>query len=391
MKYSRTYACGHDGIAYVVGPCKDRPWKIERIFSGLCPECYKVKREKEIMEAQRVAAEKTKEYEFLELTGTEKQILWANQIRINFSETLDTSIDFIVSNYRYLDDLLVIIKEKKIKKTAISDYVRDLLNYLVENKLSASFWINNRSELKPSTIDNIVMRYYKEYDMFVDKDNDIENEIILESTVSPEFINHTGVVKIKGDDTIIKAYYEKNNEFIEIVKSLGYKWEGVWNRKLNEFTGSFSDRAAELANILLLNGFTVSLLDKTALDKAVSGTYKQECTRWISLKEGKLSVWFKGKNDRLYKLVSKIPTARWDYSSRSTLIDIAHYIEVSELAEIEGFQFSANAQRAKSNYAESMESLTKVFPVVNECVRSNNGFTKILETPNTIIEDLSDE
>lgn len=39
--YHGTYSCGHEGRINLIGPTKDREWKKEREFSGLCPECYK--------------------------------------------------------------------------------------------------------------------------------------------------------------------------------------------------------------------------------------------------------------------------------------------------------------------------------------------------------------
>ena len=62
MKYSGTYFCGHDGTIDIWGPSKDRKWRIEKAFSGLCPECYEKKlkkdREKDLSEARQRAEQR---------------------------------------------------------------------------------------------------------------------------------------------------------------------------------------------------------------------------------------------------------------------------------------------------------------------------------------------
>ena len=60
-KYSGIYSCGHEGFVNITGPIKDREWKRERIFSNMCPECYKECIRKQREEANKKASEQTKE------------------------------------------------------------------------------------------------------------------------------------------------------------------------------------------------------------------------------------------------------------------------------------------------------------------------------------------
>lgn len=39
--YYRTYACGHEGRENVTGKTEERMYRVEKLFSGLCPECRK--------------------------------------------------------------------------------------------------------------------------------------------------------------------------------------------------------------------------------------------------------------------------------------------------------------------------------------------------------------
>ena len=45
--YYRTYACGHEGRENVTGKTEERMYRVEKLFSGLCPECRKRQQEEE--------------------------------------------------------------------------------------------------------------------------------------------------------------------------------------------------------------------------------------------------------------------------------------------------------------------------------------------------------
>ena len=83
-KYEGTYACGHDGVVNVIGKMRDRQRKIDYAFSHLCPQCAKKEREKQIAEENKNSEVLSKEYGFPELAGSEKQVAWANTIRLDF-------------------------------------------------------------------------------------------------------------------------------------------------------------------------------------------------------------------------------------------------------------------------------------------------------------------
>lgn len=78
-KYDVTYSCGHTATIQFYGPSAERERKIawmER--EGLCPECY---REWQRDENARKAKEALEDIILPELTGTEKQIEYANDKR----------------------------------------------------------------------------------------------------------------------------------------------------------------------------------------------------------------------------------------------------------------------------------------------------------------------
>lgn len=82
MKYDVTFSCGHTATIELFGPGKERERKISWYEThGECPECYKARKqaEREAIDAQ--AAQESKEKQWPELSGTPKQVAWANAIR----------------------------------------------------------------------------------------------------------------------------------------------------------------------------------------------------------------------------------------------------------------------------------------------------------------------
>ncbi len=76
-----TYACGHVCQEQLYGKIKKRDWYIEKALERDCPTCWKKK--------QTEAAKKEAEKEGLpKLEGTEKQIAWAETIRIKMLDEM---------------------------------------------------------------------------------------------------------------------------------------------------------------------------------------------------------------------------------------------------------------------------------------------------------------
>ncbi len=123
------YACGHPGRVQIYGPVKDRDWKEKKEFSKLCPECWK----KKLAEENQKAVETAKEMGLPELKGTEKQVAWANSIRLNvIGELYQERLDYMLHEYKpeY---------HEKIRKG-----MKQVRNYIIKNKTDASYFIDRR-------------------------------------------------------------------------------------------------------------------------------------------------------------------------------------------------------------------------------------------------------
>lgn len=123
--YCGTYRCGCEGRVNITGRMKDRQWKVDRAFSKLCIKCYYKRRNEEIEKANYEAAKKAEEMNLPELIGSEKQIIWANTIRVQIFDILDKMLEKLEVN----------------KKMYIADCI-------IQQYTEAKFWINNRTHLQ---------------------------------------------------------------------------------------------------------------------------------------------------------------------------------------------------------------------------------------------------
>jgi hypothetical protein len=122
--YYGTYSCGHEGRVNIVGPTKDRQWKADRHFEGLCPECWEAKKKADREAANVEAAAKAKEMELPELEGSEKQIAWANTIRVQIIDAIE--------------------EFKNRDGTTVTDAFHKTVDYVIIHRVKASWWIEKR-------------------------------------------------------------------------------------------------------------------------------------------------------------------------------------------------------------------------------------------------------
>lgn len=385
--YYGTYSCGHEGRVDIGGPTKDRQRKADWKFSGLCPECYKKHLEEEKERQNQEAAEKSAEMELPELTGTEKQIAWANTIRVKKVSTVNAVIEKISKEMekRGVD----VIPGKNVGIKEISEAV----DYFVCGHTDAKWWIEHRDDAV--NLKEICKEHKKHLEDTANKD--VLEEIEKEEgalTVSPDTDSKMdGVVKIKYEDSMLSAEYIKNDDFMQIVKGLGYKWNGtVWVKSITEYTGDIYDRAAELGNKLLLSGFTVQFPSAESKEMAISGAYQPENDRWVkyNTKTGQLAlVWVKRSNT-LYENAKKLPGARW--KDGSMRVNVEFYKEVEDFAETMGFTISKKAREEIEKYKrkESGYDTANVNAPDTEKVSDEERIAKSLKSDGTIIEDLLD-
>lgn len=410
--YYGTFSCGHEGRVNIIGPGKDREWKKERAFEKLCPECYEKHLIEQREKANKEAAEKAKEMELPVLSGTEKQVAWANTLRNavvekyekqleTFKERLEQAKKYLeemeakgTPSDKKLEDVKFFVYNKEGKKVCTSkEEISDAFDYAIMKHTEAKFWIESRfnSEILADFIEEY-RRQKKEDDIPEDVKQE-ESDLKESLTVVPETENpKSGIVEIEYKDSVLYARYVKDDDFIKIVKGLNYKWEGVWCKKITEYTGSAENRAAELGNVLLTNGFAVQFPNYESKEKAISADFEFENDRWIKYNTEleKLAIVWKDRSDTLYENAKKLPGAKW--SSGSMKVSVEFYKEVEDFAETMGFSISQMARKKIEEYnqRESGFETADVAVKIKENISDKERIEKSLKSNGTIIKDLID-
>jgi len=389
--YYGTFSCGHEGRVDIIGPTKDRQWKADRKFEGLCPECYEKKKEEERLKKNKEAAKESEEMELPKLIGSEKQVAWANTLRLDFIKKLENYIEVLRNTQgktnKDIDEIRRLLKRMNFTPKNSIEEILDAFceietDILKETK--ASFWIDTRDDFY------YTLESHKKNNKEVIWEKD--TNALIECSVSPKDKKYAGIVEIRATDSLISAVYEKNDDFRDIVKSLRFKWNGIWERSINELTGSYRDRAAELGNKLLNAGFTISIQDEEIRNMAINGLYEQECDRWIMQKDkdkekNRIRIYFP-KNDELYKKARALPSSKWD---GAVTVIATYYKEIEDFAKMFDFKFTKKAGKYIKDIKEKMEKVETVTPKKVVKNKEKDGLKDILESSREILADLRDD
>lgn len=378
-----TYSCGHEGLLYVGGlKSADKAKKIEWAErEGLCPTCYAQMMRKSRNEKYNTEA---KENEFPELTGSEKQISWANEIRSKFFERLTNAT-------------------RGIKITERIQQLIDKAMEMLRTINTARFWIDNRVGI--TSIPAMLAAYDKWCLDHLDHmeetkrncESEAEKEAKEESTLVPEQVNFEGTVEVKVDGSkIAVAYPIKDRTFSLLLRSLGYVWahdERAYVRNIcKEWRyGTVKDRAVEVVNKLLLKGFRVLCLDENIRDKAVNADFEPEQTRWIvGFDNSKLLgvCWNRDKGDDFYRAAKRLPGATWSRDYGAVMVDPKEWREIRDFAKINGFSISPLAER---KLQEAKDNELPVRPETPKEEKQTNKLKEILSKDAEIPKDLMDD
>jgi hypothetical protein len=380
--YYGTYSCGHDGREDIVGPTKNRQWIADRKFEGLCYECYQAKLEADREAANREALEKAREMELPELTGTEKQVAWANTLRQQVIERFEAKIKegFTPSVTKRHG-----ITEEKLRAT---------LQNILSTKTDAKWYIDNR-DIGSYQIIECMKQYEAErvLNRIQDEPETQEPKKLETKTVMPENCEHKepAIIKLHKNKDTIKVKFPRNDKFREIVKNLGFTWGSCWVKEITKYNGPARDRAVELGNKLLNAGFPINM-DAGLIDDAVSGNYKPEQKRWIKAftsgeHEGKLSISWVGYDDDLYRVAKKLPSAKW--TGKSLAVKVNYWQEVEDFASLYGFSFSDVAKELIEKY--KLQDVAVVTPTAQQEEKAVDGLKKILSSSDEVLDDLREE
>lgn len=357
-KYTITHSCGHTETVALFGKSKDRDWQIEKLEGKICQECWHDQQ----IEADKIAAEQNAASGLPELTGSEKQILWAEKIRADklaVLETLPTLPIYEMDawwSWHHLKDFISKEQEKEISaqcedkgdlfKVAIQLPILQKGLVVLKAQAKASWWIDNRDTKLSAIIADLLKAIPAEQPA---ENKPLEIDAQAEATVRPETPVTETVAEIKALDTkIVVSFPEKQESFRLIMRNHGFAWSGsAWVRTLTVTNGSTQDRAAEIGHILLGSGFIVRIYDDSTRALAISGDYQEEQTSWIKAytsgsEQGRLCIHW-SRNDDYYKAAKRLPTAR--YVKPDISVAAEQFEQVLDFAKINGFAVSDAAMK----------------------------------------------
>lgn len=362
MYYDVTHSCGHVERVSLCGPNDAREWRLHQLEQIPCSDCRAAEQARQSAED----AEKARKLELPALTGSERQVAWAETIRMRFVEKYE------------------------------EDYARQMPEYAeyVEGALKesrAKWWIENRDYLWSDSTMIAVVRKYREM-----MEDDISAPAISEMMLRPAEKKQDVVVTIKSvSDSVVAACECRNEAFSKVVKELGYRWyaqEANWQLHITVSSGTIEDRMAELGSKLLAAGFAVYVSDEIARQKIISGDYKPVYPRWITnLDDSFLLRWEYGNNG-LYKVAKAINGARWSPSKGGIIIPSSQYKAVLDLARLYDFRKSPGAEKLVSLRRTAEQQALLVTPTVQNAEKpKSNGIGDILNSSCDVITDLMDD
>jgi hypothetical protein len=389
-KYDVDFSCGHTAEVQIFGKSKDRQSRIKWLERcGICPDCYRAQKEKEKKEAEEKASAEAKDIGLADLQGSEKQIAWANKIRLSAIENLNNEIKS--SDGRVKDCLKALIQAIG-EETSASRIINERDKILRSN--AADYFNIEIADIDSgkSTPDD-----FEWFDggFFVQALKDVlgcKEEPVETVVLSPEHKESELLVKVNCADNEVSVESPKDRGVIEIAKGCGFRWNGaVWMMQIGFQTGSAEDRAAEIANKLLLSGYQVSV--PTSISQAaVSGNYEPRCTRWISkyTDDDKHVYVSWDRSDDMYYHAKEITGSKW-VSCRGMRIPTSSADEIEDFAQLYGFQITSGA---KELIAEYRKSVTIVAPESGKTAEKKDGkeaLDNILQSSRDVIEDLKDD
>ena len=366
MKYEIKYACGHTGTVQLFGKTADRERKVKWLETQICPACEHAEIEKRRAEEAAVAKEKAEEFGLPELEGTPKQVSWALTIR-----------DKIIK--REIEAL----KGEERKHTAEAQQQRQFVDWLCQQN-QARFWIDHRNHYSQD------LHYFWKQD----QQEKEEEKIILgdseDAVIAPKEKTTSTIAHIKEHVDYVEVDSEKDDSVIRCVKKCGFKWRGTWKLEITEKTGSADDRMAEVGNLLLNAGVSISV-KKSLKDKIVTGDFKTRSYKWVDAKNGEIYItWHRDAS--YYNEAKRLPGAKW-VSGRGMAVKPEYFEEIQEFINLYQFSVTKKAQALLKEAEDKIKGVPHVSPAtVKESIDDNKpDLQDILKSSRDILDDLRDD
>lgn len=182
-----------------------------------------------------------------------------------------------------------------------------------------------------------------------------------------EVSEEIAVITVQGNQVGTRLPHA-DERFCEIVKQLGYRWDGQWwTRIIGKFAEPVSDRAVELGVHILAAGFAVEVRAAELWRRIATGEYAPEVRNRVTQRTaGRYAGWFCIQWERegrdFFRSASLIRGSRC-YPG-AALVPAARYDEVLDFAAVHGFAVSDGALDLAVKAKRDREAMLLVSPVI---------------------------
>lgn len=352
----------------------------------LCGDCEEQHRK---AENEKAAADNTARG-LPALSGSEKQVLWAETIRqskIELAEKIGKLVA-IAQSQEHLSNLSP--EDRDAMKAQFSDalegtsatdryWLHDVFDEclrtvgtteryevflsVLRGNTRAAWWIDNRD----TRIAAIVRNFRDDIDAKVAENNQTPQErTLIQDAQAEALLKPTGEasssqiaeIKLVGTSLLV-MFAEKREDFRVLMRDMGFIWDvRHWVRQMTFKQGDPIDRMADAAHRILDLGYMVRLHDDQARTKAISGEFSQEQTRWVTKATGgDFDGWCKitwPKSDDLYTPAKSILGAR--YKDGAVYAPPGSILEVADFAGKYGFVLSESPSKMLADHKAALAS-----------------------------------
>lgn len=274
----------------------------------------------------------------------------------------------------------------------------ELLRHIF-NDIAPEFWLSFNNKEAFCIVADELLKAGKVTFMKKVKPHQKMNKEQVTATIYPENQTTKTVAEITFCENkyTVQVRSPKDDTIISVLKSHGYKWYGVWEKSLIRVAHDIDDRMAEIGNALLVAGVPVIIYDESIRQKAISGEFKDACTRWIGkIDDGHAFIWWEKVawedryKDDTYSNAKSIPSSKWE--DGGFIVETRYYDEIIDFAKINNFEITSAAQKALKD-AEQTEKKIKTVPIVHHEVQEQKKYNvkDILNSNRDILADLRDD
>lgn len=256
-------------------------------------------------------------------------------------------------------------RERFIKQwvKAASDSQADIIRDIIATENYAGWWMDHYKEVfSQELIDNYEEKYKTRKKerrsktptgtqvSIADLDARYKKNEILSHCIRPNILKHQEMILIEHQNStmLIKSSAQSTPELKKIMAENECAYDDakdMFMKDLNEFTGNYSDRAAELGIMLLDNGYVVSILNNTILNMVRKRQFVPSNDKWVKyFNSNSVFLDWKGYERILCnRALAFIDGAHWDNNFKKVIIPAKSCKQILDYAERYGFSIEKRA------------------------------------------------